>query len=59
MVNKSADKKTTGLSIALGKKDRATIDKAARLLGLPPSVWGRAQLLKEAMKIVSEAASAK
>lgn len=59
MANKSAGKKTTGLSIALEKKDRALIDKAAKILGLPPSVWGRANLLKEAMKIVSEAASAK
>lgn len=59
MPPKAASKKTSGLSMALTAKDRALIDKAARTLELPPSVWGRATLLKEAAKIIGEAAAAK
>jgi uncharacterized protein (DUF1778 family) len=58
MAKKPPKKKESRLAMALMQKDRALIDKAAALLGLPPSVWGRAIILKEAAKVV-EAAGAK
>lgn len=54
MVKKSAPKKETRLSIAVTARDRALIDKAATVLGFPPSVWARSVILKEAAKIISE-----
>lgn len=55
----SGGKKDTGLSIALTSKDRGIIDRAARILGLPPSIWARALLLKEAAQVITEAKGAK
>lgn len=59
MSSRTTGRKTTGLSIALTPKDRALLDKAAGILELPPSVWGRAELLKVAAKIVSDSKAAK
>ena len=56
---KAQPRKNSGLSMALSPADRALIDKAAKILELPPSVWGRAELLKQAAKIVAEAKQAK
>lgn len=54
MVKKPAPRKTSGLSMALTAKDRASFDKAAAILELPPSVWARSVLLKEAAKVIEE-----
>jgi len=59
MINKAPKKKTAALTMALEPRDRAMIDRAAKILELPPSVWARAELLKQAAKIVAESKQAK
>lgn len=59
MPPKKTGRKDARFTMALGLKDQALINRAAKILELPPSVWGRATLLKEAAKIVSTAEAAK
>lgn len=59
MATKPSTRKSSGLSMALKVKDRTTINKAAEILQLPPSVWARAELLKAAEQIIKQSGNSK
>lgn len=49
---RKSSNKDVGLSIAMNGVDRATINKAAEIVHLKPSVWARSVLLTAAQSLI-------
>lgn len=59
MLKKRGKRKTAYFSVALTPDDKTRIGKAADILDMPASIWARGVILKEAVRIIGEAATAK
>lgn len=58
MANTKPKVLTVALHIALSPADRKRIERAAKILESPPSVWARSVLLRDANQVISESKAA-